>query len=385
MKFGFYSCMSGVNWGGSETLWSQTAMRLLGDGHATCVNFKWWPQQASKLTDLAKAGATLWMREKPANSKIAGGLLGGWRFLRPGDGTNVDWLHRERPDFVLITVGYHPDRVSIANLCHRKGIPYAINLQCASSSVFINSNRLEEFREAYRNAQRVYVVSGENREKLETNLAMKLNNVELINNPFVVPWESEPSWPTEAELKLACMGRIHFASKGQDLLVHALRRSRWRDRQIKIGFVGKNQGNQEQLEDLIAMYGLQDKFEFEGFSSHVQDVWKRYQGLVLPSRYEGAALVVTEAMLSHRMVVCTDTGRNQELLRDNETGFVARTPSVDDVDDALERAWVARDRWREMGLQAGRDIREQYSSDPVGDLEQKLLTLATAASSAIEV
>ena len=377
--------MSGGNWGGSETLWSQTAMRLMGDGHAACVNFKWWPQQASTLTDLAKAGATLWLREKPANSKIAGGLLGGWRFLRPGDGTNVDWLHRERPDFLLITVGYHPDRVSIANLCHRKGIPYAINLQCASSSVFINSNRLEEFREAYSNARRVYVVSGENREKLETNLAMKLNNVELISNPFVVPWESEPSWPTEAELKLACMGRIHFASKGQDLLVHALSRSRWRDRQIKIGFVGKNQGNQEQLEDLIAMYGLQDKFEFEGFSSHVQDVWKRYQGLVLPSRYEGAALVVTEAMLSHRMVVCTDTGRNQELLRDNETGFVARTPSVDDVDDALERAWVARDRWREMGLQAGRDIREQYSRDPVGDLEQKLLTLATAASSKVEV
>ena len=162
----------------------------------------------------------------------------------------------------------------------------------------------------------------------------------MISNPFVVPWESEPSWPTEAELKLACMGRIHFASKGQDLLVHALRRSRWRDRQIKIGFVGKNQGNQEQLEDLIAMYGLQDKFEFEGFSSHVQDVWKRYQGLVLPSRYEGAALVVTEAMLSHRMVVCTDTGRNQELLRDNETGFVARTPSVDDVDDALELSLI---------------------------------------------
>lgn len=373
--------MSGVNWGGSETLWSLAAMRLLEQGHQVGVNFKWWPHQSHQLTELEQKGAKVWLREKRNRGKVSSSLLGGWRILRPSDGTNLDWLSRSRPDLLLITVGYHPDRVLIANQCHRLGIPYAINLQCASSSVFINSHRLQEFREAYRNAARVFVVSEENREKLEANLALKLDNVELVSNPFLVSWQTETSWPAEAELKLACVGRIHFASKGQDLLVQALRRPHWKDRAIKIAFVGKNQGNEEQLRDLIQMYGVQDKFVFDGFSDQIEDVWNRHHGLVLPSRYEGAALVVTEAMLCHRMVVCTDTGRNRELVDDNKTGFLATAPTVDGIDEALDRAWQARERWRAMGLQAGQDIRSRYSRDPVGDFQGRLMALAQAASS----
>lgn len=376
MKFAFYSCMSGVNWGGSETLWSLVAMRLLEQGHQVSVNFKWWPNQSSQLTELERQGADLWLREKRIQGKFASSLLGGWRILRPSNGTNMDWLSRGRPDFLLITVGYHPDRVMIANQCQRLGIPYAINLQCASSSVFINAQRLEEFRDAYRNAAKVFVVSEENREKLEANLALQLDNVERVSNPFIVPWQTEASWPQEGELKLACVGRIHFASKGQDLLVQALRRPHWKDRAIKIAFVGKNQGNEEQLRDLIEMFGLQDKFVFEGFSNQIEDVWKRYHGLVLPSRYEGAALVVTEAMLCHRMVVCTDTGRNRELVDDNHTGFLAKAATVDEIDEALNRAWHARDTWQAMGLQAGRDVRVRYTQDPVGDFLGRLQELA---------
>jgi glycosyltransferase involved in cell wall biosynthesis len=381
MKFAFYSCMSGVNWGGSETLWSLAAIRLLEQGHQVGVNFKWWPHQSPHLTQLEQNGAKVWLREKRNRGKVSSSLLGGWRILRPSDGTNLDWLSRSRPDLLLITVGYHPDRVLIANQCRRLGIPYAINLQCASSSVFINSHRLQEFREAYRNAARVFVVSEENLEKLEANLALKLDNVELVSNPFLVSWQTEASWPAEAELKLACVGRIHFASKGQDLLVQALRRPHWKDRAIKIAFVGKNQGNEEQLRDLIQMYGVQDKFVFDGFSDQIEDVWNRHHGLVLPSRYEGAALVVTEAMLCHRMVVCTDTGRNRELVDDNKTGFLATAPTVDGIDEALDRAWQARERWRAMGLQAGQDIRSRYSRDPVGDFQGRLMALAQAASS----
>jgi glycosyltransferase involved in cell wall biosynthesis len=383
MKFAFYSCMSGVNWGGSETLWSLAALRLMEQGHQVSVNFKWWPNQSSHLTELKRRGADLWLRETRIQGKLASSLLGGWRILRPSNGTNRDWLSRGRPDFLLITVGYHPDRVMIANQCHR--IPYAINLQCASSSVFINSHRLQEFRDAYRNAAKVFVVSEENREKLEANLALRLDNVERVSNPFIVPWHTEASWPQGAELKLACVGRIHFASKGQDLLVQALRRPHWKDRAIKIAFVGKNQGNEEQLRDLIEMFGLQDKFVFEGFSNQIEDVWKRYHGLVLPSRYEGAALVVTEAMLCHRMVVCTDTGRNRELVDDNHTGFLAKSATADAIDEALNRAWHARDKWQGMGMQAGRDVRMRYAQDPVGDFQGRLQELAMQPQTPVNV
>ena len=47
MKFAFHSCMSGVNWGGSEELWWHTAMRLADEGHELAINFKWWQNYLS--------------------------------------------------------------------------------------------------------------------------------------------------------------------------------------------------------------------------------------------------------------------------------------------------------------------------------------------------
>ena len=65
MKFGFYSCMSGMPWGGSEVLWYQAARRLLGMDHDVCVNYKWWPYKAFQLEELEKNGAHLCRRNKP--------------------------------------------------------------------------------------------------------------------------------------------------------------------------------------------------------------------------------------------------------------------------------------------------------------------------------
>ena len=57
MKFGFYSCMSGMPWGGSEVLWYKAAKKLQRMDHEVCVNFKWWPYKAFQLEDLEKHGA----------------------------------------------------------------------------------------------------------------------------------------------------------------------------------------------------------------------------------------------------------------------------------------------------------------------------------------
>ena len=86
--------------------------------------------------------------------------------------------------------------------------------------------------------------------------------------------------------------------------------------------------------------------------------------------------VVIETMLCNRIVITTDTGRNRELLRDGETGFIAHAANADLLDDALERAWQKREQWRELGKQAGKDIRENYTSNPIGDFTDHLVAAA---------
>jgi len=369
--------MSGVSWGGSEELWWRTARLLQKKGHSIFVNYKWWPESAWHLKQIQENGGELFFRDPPPpgfwESKRR--WLTSWGQGQSGSKRN-SWVERTRPDIVLVTLGYHPDRVQVADECIAAKIPYAINVQSASNFFFIHGDCLDKYRCWYRNATRVFFVSEENRHKLETNLAMALPNSEIVDNPFNVDRDSHVDWPKpDGTLRLACVGRMHFQSKGQDLIVDVLRRPVWKDRKIEIYFYGHDQGNGRQLSDLIAQYGLGEHLKVAGFEKDVSKIWEKCHALLLPSRYEGAALVVVESMLCNRMAITTDTGRNRELIDDGLSGFIAPGATVDLLDQVLERAWNSRDRWQEMGELAGRQIRERYSEDPIAEFAKRLESL----------
>jgi glycosyltransferase involved in cell wall biosynthesis len=151
---------------------------------------------------------------------------------------------------------------------------------------------------------------------------------------------------------------------------------------LKIVFYGHDQGNKKQLLELIKMHGLEDQLVFEGFSNNVEDIWRDNHALLLPSRYEGAPLVVIEAMLCNRIAITTDIGRNRELMDDNDSGFVAAGATIDLLDDALERAWEKRDQWKEMGQLAGKHIRQRYPEDPIREFADKIKGLVGSTAKA---
>ena len=248
--------MTGMPWGGSEELWWRTARKLQIDGSDVCVNYKWWPETAKQLVQLQDSGGHLYLRERPTTfweTKLtqAKSLLGASR-----NGCPRSWLQDTAPDAVLVTLGFHPDRIDVATDCLELGIPYAINVQCASNTFFIHSDCLEEYRTWYRNAKRVYFVSEENRQKMENNLAIELDNYEIVANPFNLKTSEIPAYPAvQDRFNIACVGRLHFQSKGQDVVVAVLKQDKWKQRNIKINFYGADQGNRRQLEDLITLYG----------------------------------------------------------------------------------------------------------------------------------
>jgi len=376
VKIGFYSCMTGMPWGGSEELWWRTARKLQIDGVEVCVNYKWWPETAKQLVQLEESGGQVWLRQQPVTywenklNKIKS------VFGKSKDDTPRAWLEATRPDAVLVSLGFHPDRIDVATDCADLGIPYAINVQCASNTFFIHSDCLEEYRQWYRQATKVYFVSEENRQKMENNLAIRLTNYEIVANPFNLKPSEVPDYPeTEQGFQIACVGRLHFQSKGQDVVVAVLKQDKWKQRNLKVNFYGADQGNRRQLEDLITLYGLQEQLQYHGYKNKIAEIWAENHALLLPSRYEGAPLVVVEAMLSNRICIATNIGRNHELLTDGQTGFIAESATPDLLDDALERAWAVRDQWEGLGEQAGQHLRQHYTLDPIGDFADNLRSL----------
>jgi glycosyltransferase involved in cell wall biosynthesis len=256
----------------------------------------------------------------------------------------------------------------MAQACRRRTIPYAIHVHAANLVNWIDSGSVERFREAYAHSSGNFFTSEENLDIVETNLAMRLPRARIIDNFFNVRAQASPAWPSaEKSWRLACVGRLNFASKGQDLILKVLSADKWRQRPLRVIFWGEDHGSEQGLRELVALYGLQDKVAHGGYSQDIEALWADHHGLLLTSRFEGSVMVLLEAMRCGRVPIVTKVGRSGHLVEDNHTGFLAAAPTVELVDEALERAWVRRHEWQAMGRLAAASIRERHSNQPVED------------------
>jgi glycosyltransferase involved in cell wall biosynthesis len=291
------------------------------------------------------------------------------------------WLKKCRPDFVLISFSCHTDDPQIANSCRALGIPYAILLQAAGPHNWMDTRTLEDYRTAYDHARRCFFVSLDNRETVISNLAIELPHAEVVDNPFTVRLDAAPPWPTVGNTwRLACVARVHYITKSQDLILRVMRMPKWRNRHLRISLYGADNGNLNQFRRALDIYGLHRQIEYRGVSSSVEQVWSKHHGLLLPSRAEGNSLSLIEAMMCGRMPITTNVGRAAELIDDGATGFIAPAATAELLDEVLERAWNRRDDWRTIGQRAAKTIRQRHSLHPAEDFADKLLSAATAAS-----
>jgi glycosyltransferase involved in cell wall biosynthesis len=95
----------------------------------------------------------------------------------------------------------------------------------------------------------------------------------------------------------------------------------------------------------------------------------------MPSRSEGTPLALVEAMICGRPSVVTDVGGNLEWVEEPRNGFIAEAPTVRSFGKALERAWMARDRWPSLGAAAREDALRRLEES-----RGELLDLITAAA-----
>jgi len=372
----FISSMYGETWGGSEQLWGAAAHVLLKAGHTVSAGVNHWDGPRPEWDALEKAGCRLHIREYvprfrhrllnrflPSNRKI------------PARNDDHGWLRAFNPDLVMVCQNTTENGLEIMELCQREGWRYATVIQWASEYAWPDDSRAARLRIAYQNSAGAFFVSAHNLRLTEKQIAAPIPNGEIAWNPFRVNYHQPLSWPEDAGgFKLACVGRLQPASKGQDVLLRVLSQPRWQERDIKVTFFGKGI-NRRTMPELASFLGVRN-VQFGGFVSGVAGIWQDQHALVLPSRSEGLPIVLLEASLCGRPAICTAVAGIPEVIDDGVTGFLAEAPEVDLFDAALERAWQCRDQWQEMGLRAASKVRSLMPEKPEEHFAQRCLELA---------
>jgi glycosyltransferase involved in cell wall biosynthesis len=369
--------MDGSPWGGSEVLWSQAATRLLAAGHDVYASVNGWPEMPAALAELGRRGSIV--ERRPRVTPFWRRAVNRVRKFFPGTASaDPSWrkILGFRPDIVCISQGAAICGVDWMLRCLDAGIPYATICQANSENLWPDDSRAEKVRTAYKGCRLASFVSRRNRQLLESQIAEPLPKSEVVRNPFAVPYDVATQWPEPTEaLRLACVARLDPKAKGQDLIIEVLAAEKWRRRGMSVSFFGSGSCS-ETLHRLVALHRLESAVTFAGHVENIVDIWKTHHAILLPSRYEGLPLALVEAMLCSRIGIVTDVAGNTEVLEDDVTGFVAASPSAGHLDAALERAWIRRDAWREMGRIAARSIREHVPRDPAAAYVETILRLA---------
>ena len=375
-KIAFIASNEWLPWGGSEVCWSSAAEKFARRGAQVRVSVKAWEKPVEQVGYLTSAGCQVYYRRNPSFLYRIGRRFS----LRP----EYVWNHVRTvgadADLIVVSQGNNMDGLLWMEAARSHGFKYAVISQSAAECWWPDDEIVERLAACHEDACATYFVSAANLALSRRQFGTLLRRARVIRNPFNVRYNARPSWPGDPseQLSLACVGRLDVRQKGQDLLIEILSLPRWRDRNLRVTLVG-NGMHERSLRRMIEMFKL-STVNFAGFVDDIEEIWSKHHALVLPSRYEGMPLALVEAMLCGRTCIVTDVDGHRELVRNNINGFLAKAPTVELLDEAMNRAWENRMCLKEMGEAAAADVRKFVSSDPVEGFVQELQALAGGAS-----
>lgn len=375
-------CMD--DWGGSEELWCRSIPPLQEAGFSISVVKYWINRQHPEFVKLADRNVGLFeiypKRSVPSRVlsnmvKITNKAALLLRLVKPKgeDYSNfIKIMNDEAPELVIISQGINFDGLKIAHQCLLLKIPYLVVSQKAVDFYWPYKDDRAFMLETLLKAERSCFVSHHNLRLTEEQFGKRLPNGQVIFNPVKLSGNIVP-YPKSIEVyKIACLGRLFLLDKGQDILIRIMSEQKWRDRPVMISFIGKGT-DEAALKEMAALLNVVN-VEFKGHIDDIENMWRDYHALILPSRSEGLPLSMVEAMSAGRPVIISNAGGNAELVQEGSTGFIGYA-NEESFDEAMERAWERRADWAEIGKNAAAFVAAHVPKSPETDFANLILTL----------
>lgn len=245
---------------------------------------------------------------------------------------------REKPNVILAFFGI-PSGVIAWVMKLLFNIPYIVSLRGGDVPGF----RPEDFGQYHRLSSPLIKRVWHNGAAIAANsvglknLALKFDDkypIEVIPNGVNV--NDYPvikrNWDT---VNVLSIGRLVY-QKGFDILLEALRQIQDLDWELTIVGDGPKRAA---LETLAIKFGINSRVKFPGWIER-PDLLRYYQTATLfayPSRDEGMPNVVLEAMASGLPVVASNIAGNQDLVEENQTGFLIPPNSAEELSKSLRK------------------------------------------------
>ncbi|MEO6845938.1 MAG: glycosyltransferase family 4 protein [Chthoniobacterales bacterium] len=366
MRIAFVSTIYSYPWGGADALWTACAEFAIERGDDVLIAIAAETADHPRIHELKKKGARIQIRRPLPKS---GGKLSIIRNLRwkLSGGSSMRTVFGEwKPERIIINQGGPLDYIHeepLLSWAQEAGVPFELICQSNSDMFSVSPYYFDSARKWALAAKRFWFVSKANQKLTEIQLALKLPNARQIQNPMeikdaqILPWPDSPPW------SFAVVARMDTICKGFDILFSSLKEVMGDKKDWTLSLYGRGRDD-IYLKELAKFLQIDDRIKFAGYSSDVREIWRKHHILLLPSRWEGCALAMLEAMACGRPVLATTVGGAGEWIADGIDGFLCRAATVDTFSYALEQAWKKRAEWQHMGEAAARRFNSQQDPSP---------------------
>ncbi len=377
MRIAFVSLMGGVPWGGSELLWSETALKAIDQGHVCLFSSYAWDQKPQKLAVLEAAGAKSSYRNRyDSRKKLVPNVLSKIRqqFLGRNDFRDV---FRFNPDIILVNQGDNFDlavhHFQFWEEMMKRRVKYVIVSHSHPQFSFVPDLKIyPRAGDIFSKATMTFFISEKQLKTTERILCMKLENSSVTWNPLNLSNFSLLPWFTCEVPTMAVVANL-VSGKGVDTLFESIAEPAILDLDWRINIYGDGWGR-SYLENLRDFYSLQDRVMFHGYVDQIGKIWQSNHMLLIPSSGEGLPVSLCEAMVCGRPALVTDVGGNTELIEEGITGYIAEAPSARSLRRAMVHALAEFSHWEELGVNAHELIMHRIEPDPAGNLLKILTT-----------
>lgn len=156
----------------------------------------------------------------------------------------------------------------------------------------------------------------------------------VIYNGLPAPHKGYLCPNLDDNVRIAVVGNIDI-SKQQDLAIKMMPKILEKFPHSTLHLIGdKECPYKKYIKGLVKKLNIEENVIFEGFVKDVEDIYSKFDILLMCSRSEAFGRVTIEAMLRRKPVIGYEAGGTPELIDDGVTGF--KFKNVDDVLRALD-------------------------------------------------
>lgn len=378
----FFIATGQAGLGGSEQLWFEAARQLHRQGYRLSFHDRFNGASPPPWSGLGTRDDLI---EPPARS-LGARLL--QKLFNPSAGQHRPasnlrlerQLHRQRPDLLVLNLGGHLQGTEEAAAALHARVPYVLIVQHVNDVHWPSNSGDEAFVTLYTKAAACLFVSRANQTSVEAMLGQALPQAAVIHNPCRLLGEPAVPWPSSSTpWRMALPARLDVQDKGQDLLLQVMARPHWRQQPLELHCFGQGRHSRALLRRRDQL-GLSSTVFFHAHHQEPSQLWANHHLAVFASRAEGMSLAMLEAMAATRPVLSTAVAGHPEVIREGSNGFLASCACADSLDEAMQRAWQAREQWQSMGKRARADLLEAWPRDPAADLAHRLSAMLPAVT-----